>query len=97
MSITETERVMQGRIAIDKSERIRRPTSGPSVNPPQALPPPKLNEKGQLAEEEVASRRSGSGVASEIVLGDIRSGDEEGCIYASYAVLTQTGYHPDRK
>ena len=96
LSITETERVMQGRVGIDKSERIRRPVTG-AIKPPQAgrQPPPKLNEKGQLTAEEVAKRRSGGAGASEIVLGDLR--DENGWIHASYAVMTQRGYHPDRK
>ena len=90
MSLTETERMMQGRIGIDKSERIRRPASQSEKGPPQAAP--KLNASGQLASEEVAIRRSGT-VANEVVVGDLRS--EETSIYLSYAVLTQRGYHPD--
>jgi hypothetical protein len=96
MSITETERMMQGRVGIDKSERIR----SRSVNyraAPQDQPgePPKLNECGQLTAEEVAKRRSGSGKSSEVVLGDVT--DEEKWIHASWAVTTQRGYHPDRE
>lgn len=91
--------MMQGRIGIDKSERIPRrgrPDPQSKNKSDGKVEAPKLNESGQLTDEEVAKRRSGSGVAKEVVLGDVR-GDEEGWVHASYAVMTQRGYHVDRE
>jgi hypothetical protein len=97
MTGTATERLMRGRVGIDKTERIH--IEGGKFYDQQkndkgkSLPPPQLNEKGQLTAEEVAKRRSGSVETKDAVLGDIRS--EDGMIYARYAVMTQRGYHPD--
>jgi hypothetical protein len=104
MSITETERIMQGRVGIDKSERIRNGRNASAASAQSMvssksgkneLAPPKLNEKGQLTAEEVAKRISGSVETKEVLLGDLRR--EDGWISASYAVKTQRGYHPDRE
>ncbi|KAL7468593.1 hypothetical protein ACHAXS_008823 [Conticribra weissflogii] len=97
-----TERVMKGRKGIDKTERIHtaseraklaKRAQAPKSEP--ELPPPKLNENGQLMAEEVAKRISGSAEAKGIILGDIRSGNADGLIYVQYAVMTQRGYYPD--
>ncbi|KAL3789207.1 hypothetical protein HJC23_002792 [Cyclotella cryptica] len=97
MTGTETERLMKGRVGIDKTERIHNQSgkyySGQKNDKSKSLPPPQLNEKGQLTAEEVAKRRSGSVETKDVVLGDVRS--EDGVIYATYAVMTQRGYHPD--
>ena len=61
----------------------------------QLLNPPKLTESGRLVAEEVAKRRSGSVETKEVVLGDIKSGTDEGLIYVRYAAMTQRGYYPD--
>ncbi len=97
-----TERVMKGRKGIDKTERIHtaseRAKLAKRAQAPKSeteLPPPKLNENGQLMAEEVAKRISGSAEAKEIILGDIRSGNADGLIYVQYAVMTQRGYYPD--
>lgn len=96
LNASATERVMNGRIAIDKTERIKGPLPQDRSDAQDAnLPLPKLNEKGQLTEEEVEARRSGGGPAWEIVLGDLN--EEEETIYGSYAVLTQRGYHANRE
>ena len=96
INVSATERVMNGRIAIDKTERIKGPLPQDRPEDEDAhLPLPKLNDKGQLTEEEVQARRSGSGMAREIVLGDLSV--EEETIYGSYAVFTQRGYHPNRE
>ena len=97
INVSATERVMNGRIAIDKTERIKGPLpqDRPDDQYANNLPLPKLNDKGQLTEEEVQARRTGSGMAREIVLGDLSV--EEETIYGSYAVLTQRGYHPNRE
>lgn len=100
--LNATERVMNGRKGIDKTERIHtaseRAKLAKRVQAPKddvELPPPKLNENGQLMAEEVVKRISGSVEAKEIVLGDIRSGKADDLIHVQYAVMTQRGYYPD--
>eukprot|EP00585_Thalassiosira_rotula_P012369 CAMPEP_0196132390 /NCGR_PEP_ID=MMETSP0910-20130528/2036_1 /TAXON_ID=49265 /ORGANISM="Thalassiosira rotula, Strain GSO102" /LENGTH=524 /DNA_ID=CAMNT_0041391997 /DNA_START=104 /DNA_END=1678 /DNA_ORIENTATION=- len=105
-----TERVMNGRIAIDKSERIhtqseraklaqqRAVASANAANKKSSTPqaPPKLDSEGHLIAEEVAKRISGSVESKEIILGDLKSGNDEGIIHVQYAALTQRGYYPDK-
>lgn len=98
---------MGGRRGIDKSERIhsaservkvnarRKETLSEANSKPQDLPMPKLNASGFLMAEEVAKRISGSVETKDIVLGDTKSGTEEGLVYVSYAAMTQRGYYPD--
>ncbi|KAL7516928.1 hypothetical protein ACHAWX_001898 [Stephanocyclus meneghinianus] len=87
---------MRGRVGIDKTERIHSESGNlydkQKRGKGDRLPPPQLDEKGQLTAEEVAKRRSGSVETKDVVLGDVRS--EDGVIYARYAVMTQRGYHP---
>lgn len=105
----ETERIMNGRRGIDKSERIhtssekaklaiQRATSIKSANANTNDPPPlpKLNEAGHLIAEEVAKRISGSIETKDITLGDLKKGEDEagGPTHIQYAALTQRGYYP---
>jgi len=102
----ETERVMKGRRGIDKSERIHSKSERAklaaeragvlkSSQDPNLPPPPKLNSEGQLVAEEVAKRISGSVETKDVVLGELKSGSDDGLIHVRYAVLTQRGYYPD--
>jgi len=100
--LNATERVMNGRKGIDKTERIHTASERAKLaKRAQAAkddvehPPPKLNENGHLMAEEVVKRISGSVEAKEIVLGDIRSGKADDLIHVQYAVMTQRGYYPD--
>lgn len=100
---------MNGRRGIDKSERIHSSTERKklaaqrakivketqSPADPQSLPPPKLNAAGQLIAEEVAKRISGSVETKDVILGDLKSGNDDGIIHVQYAALTQRGYYPD--
>jgi len=58
--------------------------------------PPKLNSEGQLMAEEVVKRISGSVETKDVVLGELKSGSDDGLIHVPYAVLTQRGYYPDK-
>lgn len=108
--LSTTERVMGGRVAIDKSERINSKSerarlakerakvlkahNASSSSPPPL--PPKLDAGGHLTAEEVARRVSGSVESQEALVGDLRSGSAaEGVIRVRYAALTQRGYYPD--
>jgi len=106
--LSETERVMGGRRGIDKSERIHSKSERAKIaaerakfvktsdsQDPAGKVPPKLNAEGQLMAEEVAKRISGSIEAKDIVLGDLKSGKDEGIVHVQYAALTQRGYYPD--
>ena len=106
-AMSSTERIMNGRRGIDKSERIHTPSERAKLaakrakvlknaaqDPPQ-LQPPKLNASGQLVAEEVVKRISGSVESKDIILGDFKSGKDDGLIHVQYAALTQRGYYPD--
>ena len=105
--LTSTERIMNGRRGIDKSERIHTPSERAKLaakrakvlkeaqDPPQSKQPPKLNSSGQLVAEEVVKRISGSVESKDIILGDFKSGTDDGLIHVQYAALTQRGYYPD--
>lgn len=105
-----TEHVMKnGRRGIDKSERIHsaseraklvlgRASAIKSANSQDPIlpPSPKLNEAGQLVAEEVVKRISGSVETKDVVLGELKSGKDEGLVHVQYAALTQRGYYPDK-
>ncbi len=106
--LSVTERVMGGRLGIDKSERIARSKSekqkitakrkaalAAAADGNNEKIPPKLTDAGHLMAEEVAKRISGSIQSKEIVVGDVRSGKHEDLIHIRYAALTQRGYYPD--
>lgn len=109
--LTSTERIMNGRRGIDKSERIHTASerarlaiqrakvlqSATSQDPivEPLQPPPKFNSAGQLVAEEVVKRISGSVESKDIILGDFKSDTDDGLIYVQYAALTQRGYYPD--
>jgi len=97
---------MNGRRGIDKSERIHTPSERAKLaakrakvlkeaQDPSQLQPPKLNSSGQLVTEEVVKRISGSVESKDIILGDFKSGKDDGLIHVQYAALTQRGYYPD--
>ena len=109
----ETERIMNGRRGIDKSERIHSKSERARLAIARAKiaakadaaaaqdrnkdrPPPKLNAAGQLMAEEVAKRTSGSVEAKDVILGELKSGDDEGIVHVRYAAMTQRGYYPDK-
>ena len=114
--LTNTERVMNGRRGIDKTERIHTSTerarlaieraktlssggdkSTAAAQDATTTPePPKLNSEGQLMAEEVVKRISGSVETKDVVLGDLKSGSDDGLIHVQYAALTQRGYYPDK-
>ena len=105
-----TERLMKGRRGIDKSERIHTPSEraklasqrskvlsqrNSKAQDPATPLPPKLNSEGKLIAEEVAKRISGSVETKDVILGDIKSGRDDGLVHVQYAALTQRGYYPD--
>ena len=114
--LTNTERLMNGRKGIDKTERIHTSTerarlaieraktlssggdkSTAAAQDATTTPePPKLNSEGQLMAEEVVKRISGSVETKDVVLGDLKSGSDDGLIHVQYAALTQRGYYPDK-
>src|SRR6056300_821123 len=98
--LSATERVMGGRLGIDKSERIARSKSekqkitakrkaalAAAADGSDEKIPPKLTDAGHLMAEEVAKRISGSIQSKEIVVGDVRSGKHEDLIRIRYAAL----------
>ena len=114
--LTNTERLMNGRKGIDKTERIHTSTerarlaieraktlssggdkSTAAAQDATTTPePPKLNSEGQLMAEEVVKRISGSVETKDVVLGELKSGSDDGLIHVQYAALTQRGYYPDK-
>ena len=108
--LSVTERVMGGRLGIDKSERIHSSKSekqkiaakrkaqlaqATAADDTDEKSPPKLTDAGHLVAEEVAKRISGSIQTKETVVGDVRSGKQENLIHIRYAALTQRGYYPE--
>ena len=92
---TSTERA---RLAIERAKAL---SSGGDKSTAAAQDatksePPQLNSEGQLMAEEVVKRISGSVETKDVVLGELKSGSDDGLIHVQYAVLTQRGYYPDK-
>ena len=117
--IGHTERIMNGRRGIDKSERIHtsseraklalkctaksmiKSTSTKSLDSivesksSPILPPLKLTTTCPLIAEEVVKRISVSVETKDVILGELKSGSDDGLIHVQYAALTQRGYYPN--